>query len=311
MLHGLADSRRHPISCPELPVDDENMTSNTERIIRDTKRELRLLKTSLCRNHSSDQPRSAIKSQQRSLRQLLNIALQQQIARVHARRDRQRHATSKWQHARSRGTGKDVPIPSRPGSVDKLAVEFLADYSPFDPYVHRCAFLVNDDEDCGACIQPGRGWRVVAIYVAHDKLCDSHYLAVNPATSQAILSPFEIPSDNVVIAYDDNDEIYTFWVGPCIGLVCLVQEGLDAALRTALSPRGCNPAIVGALSLSCTDMMRYARSRLDPVNPKQPLQQQASRIDQMQSCRCEYWACHACMNASRKDAVSALYATFL
>lgn len=154
---------------------------------------------------------------------------------------------------------------------------------------------------------------MVAIYLAHDKLCDSHYLAVNPATSQAILSPFEIPSHKTLwIAYDgDDDEVYAYWIGPYIGLECLVQEGLDAALRIALSPRTCHPAIVGALSLSCTDMMRYARSRLDPVNPKQPLRRQATHMDQTQSCSCEYCACHACADSSRNEAVSALYATFL
>lgn len=149
------DWTEHPMCCPDRAVDNRNQTRNTERFIRDTKRQLRLLETSLGRQHSSDQPCSAIKSQQRSLRRTLNIALQQQSAHTRARRERQRCATRKWQHARCRGTGKDVPIMSRTGSVDKLAVEFLADYCPYDE--DRCAFLVNGDEDSGACIQPGRG----------------------------------------------------------------------------------------------------------------------------------------------------------
>ena len=296
--------------CPSLPVHDESPMCNTERVIRNTKRDLRSLEVSLGRHHSSDQHRSAIKSQQRSLRRLMNVALQQQVARTHARKDRQRCARSKWQHAHCRGTGKDVPIPSWSGSVDKLVIEYLADYCPYNE--DCCASLVYDDEDCGAGIQPGRGWRVVAISILQNELSHSYYLAANPATSQAILSPFRVPYHKRILVADfDEDGIYTVYAAVGISIERLVMEGLDDALRIALSPRRCTPAIEGALSLSCADLLRYARSRLDPVSPSQPLQQRATYMDQMQKCSCNYRACRACASSSRNEAILALYATFL
>ena len=286
----------------DLSNHDQTPMHSHGRIVRATKHTLSLLEFELHHNVGSDRPRSAVKGEQRRLQQMKDAALHQRKVCKRARKILQRNAARKWQHAHSRGTGRDVPIPSTHWSIDKMALDFHPRY-PYNlhsSYMLNCSKnLVNDDEDFGASIQPGRGWKVVATYLGSKRGSNldgwysyrssrdnCYYLAVNPVTSQTILSPFW---PNYRAGWWDEDYNGLLHFFPCTSYSGPSLEGLDSALRLALARRDYSDRFPWLLRLSGPDMWRYAKGGLDPINPTQQVDHQALY----------------------GEAVSALYATFM
>ena len=263
----------------EIPEQIQQPMRNVEGIMRRAIYAQHLLHFRFKKAVALDEPLKALKREQRSLQRQKYAALDEQKARKHAKQFRQQRITKKWVRAHSRGTGIDVPTtPTYYAPMHKRTIEFHPDYYQYD-YDGR-KDPVPDDEDFGATIMPGRGWRVVATYVIWDRDQPSYYLAINPATEQAILSPFLEGSRYMMSSF---------------------EEDIDAALRSVLSTRKDSFRLLPwVLALSCSDMLHYARSRLDPVDPTQQLQQQASYGRAVEALYATFlWACPLVLSAGQ------------
>ena len=217
---------------------------------------------------------------------------------------RRYNAASNRLRAYIRGTGKDVSVMSLHRRIDMMALEY-PDQCPFalnprckkDYSGYPCIF----DEDFGVCLQlAGRGWKVVAAYLGSAVVrsgcgqyeSDNCYLlAINPITSQVILSPF-YPDYYSEVHYNEGRDglMRTF---PLEWFARPALLGIDHALRSTLSlkPGSYGPQLPWVVRLSCEDMMAHAESEVDPVDVK------LQRRLQPRPCYSE--------------AVAALYATFM
>ena len=299
----------------DLSNHDQAPARNHERIVRGTKLALSSLEFELHHDVGSERPRSAVKAEQRRLQQIKDAALHQQKVRKRASKILQRRAARKCQYAHSKGTGMDVPIPSTHWSRDRMALDFHPKY-PYGRQSHHTLngsrFLVTDDEDFGASIQPGRGWKVVATYLGPKRGCNlggfysyrsgrdnCYYLAVNPVASQAILSPFW--HDYSANWWDeDSDDDGLIYLPPCTSSSWPSLDGLDYALRLALSHRDCSDRFPWLLRLSSLDMWRYARGRLDPVDPTEQLQQRTLYAEAVAALYVTFmWTCPLVVSAGQ------------
>ena len=228
----------------------------------------------------------------------------------------QSDATNKKLRAHMRRTGKDITchmmfIESTHWSTDKMALE-LPDKRTFDLgrerlRVLRTILMINRYSldlgrylvfDYETCLQlTGRGWKVIAAYLAsamvrheygHYRSNNCYYLAINPVTAEAILSPFRPDFSDGFWEENYDGSIITY---PADALSWPALLGMQHALRSALSAEGWKsiPGIPWLLKSSCKEMYRYAQGTLDPTNHAGQLRQQG---------------CYS-------EAVAALYATFM
>lgn len=301
------------------PERHQRAGSNDQRIIQDAKRALRLLQLQSKRPEDNTFSASTLKLTQRSNRRVIAEALQRQHAQKHRERARQQHAATKARYVCSRGTGKDAPIrPSFSTSIDSLAIDFHADCAYHDEGC--CDFLIPDDEDCGASIQLGRGWKVVAIYLLSGRddrryyyrrdrhylpikgdMGRGYYLAINPVTSQVLCSSF-VPCftcwNGSWYYWDYNEWDYDMYYEP---LASPSLDGLDAALRSDLSPGSHDIESAWPLRLSCSNMMCYARSRLSAADPKREQHQQPACQTEAVLAMCAnfIWSCPRILSAGQ------------
>ncbi len=223
---------------------------------------------------------------------------------------RQCDANEMRMRAYIRGNGKDVSVMSLHGSIDHMALEY-PDQCPFDLDASckkdwggtPCTF----DEDFGVCLQlAGGGWKVVAaflgsamvqysVYGGQYKGDNCYFLAINPVTAQAIISPF-YPDYYSEGHYDEGCDGLMYTYSPDdVDRPALL--GMERALISTLSPRKflrkgtLRNIFPWVLKLSCVDMMGYAESKVDPVDLA--LQRQLQH------------------QARYSEAVAALYATFM
>ncbi len=284
----------------DLPGHKEHPVHNHERVMRNTKRALSALDFSLKRTHGSERPRAAVKGEQRSLRRARAGALQQMQARKYARKRRQYRAAGKWHHAHYTGTDNnskddsdDDTMPASPDTEVETARACAPYYRKCATYCWSCqdycyGIPVHVAEFCGACIRARRGWRVIAIYLLDHDYSACYYLAVNAARSRAILSAIRLPGNYSKYRAGWDDAGYPIYHRRHMDLQSHILERLHAALRSGFLPkrRICDTWL---LRLRCTNLARFARSKLDQARPEQIMHQRATY----------------------NEAFSALYTTFL
>lgn len=176
-----------------VPHDSNTRIRNPCRAVCCAKRDLRALRK-LATRHSKSSPASNapwLKAMQRGLRSLRREALAVQDKHVRSRQDRKRCISSKGHHVRSCGTGKDVCIkPRADAPADGLVMEL-----GFDDGAESWEYWVQDDEDSGASFCLARGWKLVARFSSAEPGCrcrhvGGYFLAINPATSQALITGY-------------------------------------------------------------------------------------------------------------------------
>ena len=172
----------------------------------------------------------------------------------------------------------DIIIPPRPVPVVEMVRSCAPNYRQCAYECSLCGGMcdydvpVHNASSCGACIQARAGWRVVATYLPDHDDSAFYYLAVNPGGSWAILSADQLPDnyqDRRVGWDNDGNPIYRY---RHMDLTSHILECLDAALRSRFLPTYASTWLLG---LECTNILSYAKSKLNQVGPEQRLHQQA------------------------------------